>query len=374
MDCDPYKIGCANGILHLRTIVYDKNGKAVSYKAELRPGTPEDYVSFQAGVSNGAFDPIDYEPYDPTHPDVAELMRFFGLIFPDPELREFVLTLAAGCLEGDNREQSFYIMSGSGSNGKSKFINLMEYTLGDYTSSLSPTIITRNIQNKQAALTHLKKTINRRFISVSEPDEGEKINSSIIKQLSGGDNMMVRGLYKEQEQIKVSGKVFLVMNRIPPIESMDGATWRPIKVIPFVAKFLDAGHPQIDPEQYCYEKDPSLDHKLIKWRKAFFSLLVHYYETKYCPNGIRKFPDRVNHYQTYTESYNKESYNKFVSEHIRPVKQFTFKEIYKHYKDWVKSNIMSEGNIISENEMKERLFEDYGKPQDGKTFTNIVLI
>jgi P4 family phage/plasmid primase-like protien len=374
MDCDPYKIGCANGILHLRTIVYDKTGNEVGYRAELRPRTPEDHVSFQAGVSNRAFEPIEYEPYDPIHPDAAELIRFFEMIFPNRELRECVLTLAAGCLEGNNIEQLFYIMTGSGSNGKSKFINLMEYTLGDYTSSLSPTILTRKrpIENEQAVLTHLKNTINRRFISISEPDQGEQLNTAIIKQLSGGDNVMVRGLYKEQEQIKVSGKMFLATNRMPHIESMEGGTWRRIKVIPFLSKFLDPGHPSIDPANNCYEKDPDLDHKLIKWRKAFFSLLVYYYETKYCVNhGIRKFPSMVDEYMN-EYIRNNDTFEKFMQERIRMVtsrdtrasgSHATLKDIFAVFNAWAEAIPTKK---ISERELKERLCELLGKPADAK--------
>ena len=375
MNADPYKIGCANGILHLRTIVYDDNGKEIGYKAELRPGTPEDYVSFQAGVcniNNVSLEAIPYEPYDPEDPQIQEIMEFFAMIFPDEQLREFVLTLAAGCLEGNNIEQSFYIMTGSGSNGKSKFVNLLKYTLGDYASSLSTTTITRKRPDAGAANPDLVTIKNRRFIDMAEPDEREQLNTSIIKQLSGGDNVMVRGLYKEQEQIKVSGKMFLATNRMPRIESMDGGTWRRIKVIPFLAKFLDPGHPQIDPANNYYIKDYMLEEKLQRWRVSFFSLLVHYYETKYCINGgIRTFPSMVD---AYTNEYkgNNDIYDKFKQERIRGVtakdkramaSSATLKDIFAVFKSWADA---TSSKKIPESELKERLCEDFGKPADPK--------
>jgi phage/plasmid-associated DNA primase len=66
---------------------------------------------------------------------------------------------------------------------------------------------------------------------------------------------------------------------------MDNGTWRRIRVIPHIATFKDPGLP-CDPTQYEYPKDLHLDNKLKKWRVAFLSLLVHYYETEYLAHGL----------------------------------------------------------------------------------------
>lgn len=382
MNADAYKIGCANGILHLRAEeVKDANGKIVGYKSELRPGTPEDYVSFQVGVcniNNVSLEAFDYVPYNPNEPYIKDILDFFAQIFPNPELREYVLTLAAGSLEGSNMEQSFYIMTGSGSNGKSKFVNFMKYCLGDYASSLSTTTITRKRPDAGAANPDLITIKNRRFIDMAEPDEREQLNTAIIKQLSGGDTLMARGLFKDQEQIKVSGKMFLATNRMPKVESMDGGTWRRIKVIAFLAKFLDPGHPQIDPANNYYEKDYGLEEKLQEWRQAFLSLLVHYYETRYAPAGIRRIPDMVNQYTNEYKSSH-DSFEKFLHDRIRVAttkdprptgSTASMKVIYSVFKSWADENSAKK---LSENELKIRLEELFNKPADGKTFMHMRL-
>ena len=370
MNADSYKIGCANGILHLRLVRFDKDGKEAGYKTELRDGTPEDYVSFQAGVcniNNVALEALEYEPYDPADPQIAEIMEFFSLIFPNEDLRDFVLTLAAGCLEGNNMEQFFYIMTGSGGNGKSMFVKLMKYALGDYASSLSTTTITRKRPDAGAANPDLITIKNRRFIDMAEPDEREQLNTAIIKQLSGGDTLMARGLFKDQEQIKVSGKIFLATNRMPQIASMDGGTWRRIKVIPFTSRFVAAGDPLIDPERHIYEKDLMLEEKLIRWRKSFFSLLVHYYETRYCPHGIKKVPAMVDEYTNeYKSSY--DTFDKFLADRIRVASAKDRKPegstasviaIIAAFKIWRKE---TESKNLTDSEIKIRLEEKFGKP------------
>jgi phage/plasmid-associated DNA primase len=254
----------------------------------------------------------------------------------------------------------------------------MKFTLGDYSSSLSTTTITRKRPDAGAANPDLITIKNRRFIDMAEPDEREQLNTAIIKQLSGGDTLLARGLFKDQEQIRVSGKIFLATNRMPKIESMDGGTWRRLKVIPFMAKFLDPGHPQIDPANNYHEKDYGLDDKLRRWRKAFFSLLVHYYETKYCPSGIRNIPSMVNEYTNeYKTSY--DCFQKFLVERIKVAsakdqspmgESATIKQIYACFKSWASTN---DEKPISEKEMKARLDELYGRPKDGKTYMNMIL-
>lgn len=370
MNADSYKIGCANGILHLRMLQLDEHGKEAGYKTELRDGTPEDYVSFQAGVcniNNVALEALEYEPFDPEDPQIAEIMEFFLLIFPNEELRDFVLTLAAGCLEGNNMEQFFYIMTGSGGNGKSMFVKLMKYALGDYASSLSTTTITRKRPDAGAANPDLITIKNRRFIDMAEPDEREQLNTAIIKQLSGGDTLMARGLFKDQEQIKVSGKIFLATNRMPQIASMDGGTWRRIKVIPFTSRFVAAGDPLIDPERHIYEKDLMLEEKLIRWRKSFFSLLVYYYETRYCPHGIKKVPAMVDEYTNeYKSSY--DTFDKFLADRVRVASAkdrkpegstATVVAILAAFKLWRKE---TESKNLTDSEIKIRLEEKFGKP------------
>ena len=47
---------------------------------------------------------------------------FIDKIIPLPEVREYGLTFLAKCLSGENRDEGFYIWTGTGGNGKSKLI------------------------------------------------------------------------------------------------------------------------------------------------------------------------------------------------------------------------------------------------------------
>lgn len=286
MNANPYILGVSNGILELRH--YDNEQMTGKPRVFFRAGRPDDCISFQMGHCDPDMDPIPYVPYDPAQPEQKDLAEFFRKIYPDEELREYVLTLLASCLEGANKEQKFYVMQGPGSNGKSMIEILMESTFGDYGTSMSTTVMTRKRPDSGAANPDIITVKCKRYIHTGEPDDNEKINTSIMKQYSGGDRVPARGLFSEQEKFVITGKIFMSCNDLPPVSKMDGGTWRRIRVIPHVSIFKDAGDPLINPSQNIYEKDLDMENKLKHWRTAFLSLLVHYYDTKYLAHGLKE--------------------------------------------------------------------------------------
>jgi P4 family phage/plasmid primase-like protien len=382
MNINPFTVGCANGILHLRDPVYDETGvNVVSYRVVLKPGRPNDYVSHRLGHLPPDMEALEYEEYREDDPAQQEIMDFFGKLFPDDDVREYILTLAASCLEGQNREQCYYIMTGVGGNGKTKFVQLMQNTLGEYVSSLSTTALTRKRPDSGAANPDIIGIKNKRFIIMQEPDEREQLNTARMKQFSGEDIVEARGLFKDQERFKISGKFFMSCNRLPPIHSMDDGTWRRIRVIPFKSRFVSASDPALDPANNIYPRDNFLDEKLTRWRKPFLSLLVHYYRTKYMVDGIKSVPKEVKKFSDeYKQSH--DSFSKFRMSMLRDASSAPphlraslmeyssqFKDIKRAYRIW--SGDASSGAKLSENELKIRCQEAFGTPADGKTFKGL---
>jgi P4 family phage/plasmid primase-like protien len=331
LNCNPYIVGVANGVLELDW--QDPVDKR--YKVRFRDGLPEDMISFQMGRSEPDLDAIPYIPWSAVDvEDRRGLEGFFERIYPDSVLRNYVLTLLSSCLEGQNREQRFYIMQGRGSNGKSMIQTLMRYTFGDYQTSLQTTALTRKRPESGAANPDMIVTKCKRYIYMGEPDQNEKINTARMKQLSGEDIVEARGLFSDQEKFKMMGKMFLACNDLPPVSSMDDGTWRRIVTIPHLATFVNPGKPT-NPEANIYVKDLHLEQKLRKWRTAFLSLLVHYYESSYLVGGLQE-PDCVtaasNKYKQDNDSFAAFLSDNFVLEPgAGPVSINTVKEIYKEW-------------------------------------------
>ena len=364
LNCNPYLVGVANGVLDLQHM--DDSGRP---SVIFREGRPDDYVSFLMGRSEPDFDAVEYIPYDPNSQDQKDIMAFFERIYPDPILRRYVLTLLASCLEGQNREQRFYVNQGRGSNGKSMIQTLMRYTFGDYQTSLQTTALTRKRPESGAANPDMIVTKCKRYIYMGEPDQNEKLNTSRMKQLSGEDIVEARGLFADQEKFKMMGKIFLSCNDLPPVSSMDNGTWRRLRVIPHVATFVDPDKPA-NPAENIFPKDLHLEHKLRKWRVAFLSLLVHYYKTEYLPHGLREPESVMSASNKYKEE--NDTFYTFVQENFvlepgaGPVR---IGEVVDVYKEWKKSQF---GRAeLKKKEISDRLREVCDRKSTDREFWGI---
>jgi P4 family phage/plasmid primase-like protien len=331
-------------------------------------------VSFLAGHNYPDSEPINYAPYNASDPIQAEIADFFAKIFPNPELRKYTLRLLASCLEGANREQCYYTFTGVGGNGKSKLVELMRLTLGDYQTSMASTVMTRKRPESGAANPEIMVTKCRRFIYMQEPDDKEPINTSVMKQFSGEDIVEARQLFGEQEKFRIMGKICMMCNNLPPVSSMDQGTWRRIRVVPFESKFLPDDHPELLLKKpNVFPRDPKLDEKFRTWREPFLSLLVHIYETEYIPFGLNPIPDIVMRASSkYKESF--DLYARFKAERIREPttaeEQLEFRENPLESKrvrlvvnQWKKENHIS--NFTAETVLS-RMADEYGEPDDRK--------
>jgi len=309
--------GCSNGVLELRH--YESDDMSESPKVLFRPGRPDDSISFQAGAYND-LDPIPYIPYNPAHPNEYHnlILDFYKKVYPEEDLREYVLTLDSACLEGANREQRIYFETGNGSNGKSMRQILKQNTLGEYAESISVTTFTRKRPDAGNANANIIVLKGKRYLYSGEPEDGEKLNSSLIKQWST-DTISARALHGEQDTLKIMGRIFIACNDLPPISSMDGGTWRRIRVIPHKSKFWKSGDPPVPadvPKEYIHPKDETLEErfKTPEVRIAYLGILVYYFENFYLKYGLIE-PDCV---KSASEKYKHENdvFGAFVEENL----------------------------------------------------------
>ena len=116
-----------------------------------------------------------------------------------------------------------------------------------------------------------------------------------------------------------------------------------------------------------------MDSKLMKWREAFLSLLVHIYTTQYLVNGLEPIPESVTAASnSYKES--NDSFARFYAERIKKDinSKATFKEINAAYKNWSE---MSSGSAsrISSQDLENRLNEEFGEPRNKKHYMGILV-
>ena len=375
LNINPYLFACHNGILDLRVPGADGRDHVV-----FRDGRPEDYVSFLGGQNLPEMDAISYKPYDPADPAQAEIADFFAKLFPDKDVRSYTLRLLASCLEGTNKEQCFYVATGVGGNGKSKLVELMRMTFGDYQTSLQATVLTRKRPESGAANPDIMAVKCRRFIYLQEPDDKEPINTSRMKQFSGEDMVEARALYGDQEKFMIMGKMIMMCNKLPPVTTMDRGTWRRIRVIEFVSKFVMPDHPEyVLKRPNVFLIDPTLDKKLRSWREPFLALLVHIYQTEYLVNGLSPVPAAVMRaVDKYKENF--DLYARFRGERVRlPMTEeertecrmnpIATKAIKSILASWNKDAKVT----LDLPTVVNRLSEEFGEPMNGKLWPAIMV-
>jgi P4 family phage/plasmid primase-like protien len=373
LNSNIFLFGCRNGVLELRAKTSENPKEHVIF----RDGRPEDFVSFLAGQNHPDAESIEYTPFNELNSEqlehLAGLKDFFEKIIPRPELRAYVLRLLASTLEGTNREQCYYTFIGGGGNGKSKLMDLCRLTFGDYWSSLQTTAITRKRPDAGNANPEIMAIKNKRFIAMQEPDANEPINTSRMKQFSGEDIIEARPLFGDQEKFKVTGKLFMMCNKLPPVHSMDAGTWRRIRVVPFESKFCPPDDPDLlGGKKNHFPRDSELDNKIRLWREVFLSWMVHIYNTEYIPTGLEPVPDIVKKESSdYKESF--DSFAKFKADRIRKVvgEKTTIKQIITAYNAWLADG-NKRGSRLNPKELQTRLNDEFGDPDDGKTYKHIV--
>jgi P4 family phage/plasmid primase-like protien len=378
LNSSPYLIGFTNGVLNLREERITADG-LIEYYCNFREGRADDYITYQAGRwIPKQCDPMPYIAYDALDPIHVEIDDFMEKVFPRSDLRAYMWRKLASCLEGTNREQRYDTWIGVGGNGKSKLVDLMAITLGDYATSLQSTVLTRKRPESGAANPDIMAVRNRRFIYMAEPDDGEPLNTSRMKQFTGEDVVEARGLFEDQSKFQITGKMFMLCNKFPAIHAMDRGTWRRVMAVPFESKFVDPEGEEgkdIDPMNNIYPRDNHLDGKLKRWRSAFMSRLVYVYETEYLKHGIEPIPSIV---KQESENYRAlfDSFGKFKQSRIRvsksPGDEALIKEVWRAYRNWyeqVGSGVG--GKKLSQTELQKRMDDEFGVPYDKKTYRRI---
>jgi P4 family phage/plasmid primase-like protien len=205
-----------------------------------------------------------------------EVYKFLEQILPNRGVRDYVLKKMSECLNGDIPNTHFLMFIGdSGANGKSQLLNLMKLTMGDFGEKVEVTLLTRKRNNANEANTEKIKLMYKRFAFLSEPEDGEKINIGLLKELTGSEEIVARGLYQEAVSFVMEAKLFLACNELPEIKGEDTALWRRIRVIDFPSRFVD------DPkEENEYKIDRTLPSRMredMTWRQTFMKILLEYY-------------------------------------------------------------------------------------------------
>lgn len=250
---------------------------------------------------------------------------FLERIQPQAEMRRFLRRWFGYSMTGLTAEQKFAFFYGSGANGKSVLVDLMAKMMGDYAASAKIESITgRNRRGGGDATPDLMPLIGARFVRTSEPDEGQRLQEGLIKELTGGEPIMVRALNENFVLVYPIFKLTISGNHRPEIHGGDDGIWRRVMLVPFEV--------QIPPE----ERDPELGEKLWAERDGVMNWLIAGLR-EYLAHGLM-VPEQV---QAATEEYRKDSdpVASFLTQHCgvsgKPEHSIRTKDLAEAFAFWL---------------------------------------
>lgn len=149
-----------------------------------------------------------------------------------PELVKFFQKVIGYSIIAGNDEQKIFDPFGDGNNGKSVALNTISYVLGSYANILNASSITTK-GNKNNTLSEFAQVGKARFLVVQESNEGDRLDESLIKLLTGGDELKVRALYGSWHNMRPQFTIFMATNHLPYVRGDDAGIWRRLVIIPF---------------------------------------------------------------------------------------------------------------------------------------------
>lgn len=201
-------------------------------------------VSVRNGVINlddGAFEPH----HNPKHlltrelpmvydkdADAPRFHTFLSQVVPDETMRGYLQRAVGQTLLGQAGERALFLLHGPSGTGKSQFIRLMELAFGDFAATATPQAF--NASNKSNSISNdLNDLRSARFVSLSELDENDSLNESLVKRMTGGDTAVSRALYQENRSWRVEFTLWMATNHLPRLNSDDNAIWTRVKPVAF---------------------------------------------------------------------------------------------------------------------------------------------
>ncbi len=157
----------------------------------------------------------------------------------DQELIDYVQQTVGLCAIGDVYQEAITISYGVGSNGKSTFWNSIAGAMGSYSGMISADALTVGCRrNVKPELAEVK---GKRVLIAAELEEGMRLSTSIVKQLSSTDEIEGEKKYKDPFKFKPTHTLVLYTNHLPKVGAMDTGIWRRLIVIPFNATIMGSG-------------------------------------------------------------------------------------------------------------------------------------
>lgn len=212
LDARPYELNTPAGVVDLRT-------------GTLTPPSPE---ALHTRITTVA-------------PDFEAEAPLWGTFLADtfagdPEMTVYIQRLLGLTLIGEHLEQILPFQWGSGANGKSTLMDVIQGIVGTgetgYSIPAPSELLLATTQHGHP--TELARLSGARMVVSSELEDGERFAESRVKMLTGGDVIAARFMGKDFFSFTPTHTIWLHANEKPAVRAGGPALWRRLRLLPFV--------------------------------------------------------------------------------------------------------------------------------------------
>jgi putative DNA primase/helicase len=209
LDAWPLRLNCRNGIVDLET------GKLWRHeRSELHTRMA----------------PVLYDPQ--AQSDLWDYFLFTAT-GGDQEYQGFLQRAAGYSLTGLTTEEKLFLIHGPKQAGKSTFMDALKAALGTYARTADFETFMAKQQGHSGPRDDIAELVGARLVASIEVEQGRRFAEALVKEMTGGDTVRARALYRAGFEFKPQFKLWLVANHAPRCDADDAALFRRILRLPF---------------------------------------------------------------------------------------------------------------------------------------------
>jgi P4 family phage/plasmid primase-like protien len=353
LNANPYLLCFKNGVMDFKQKCF-------------RDGQPDDNISKCTNLEYTKLDAASIHKKE-----AGEITEFMGQLFPIENVRRYMWEHLASVLIGVNRDQTFNVYIGGGSNGKSKLVELMAMCLGDYKVSLPIALITQKRIGIGSTSSEIAQLVGVRYAVMQEPTKSDNtLNDGVLKEITGGDPITARALYKDSITFVPQCKLAVCTNVMFNLETNDDGTKRRIKKIDFVSKFCERPVQGDKDAPYQFMINKYLDENLKRWSGVFMSMLVdRALETGGVVNTCKEVEDSSN---AYFES--EDHISEFISEKVQAFEGGLIRsgDLNETFKKWYRTH--HDREVPKPKDLYAVMDKRFGKRGTLKAWKNVCIV
>lgn len=208
LDGDPWSVNCLNGTLDLQAGI-------------LKPHDPKELLTKLV--------PVAYDPKARCELWEKHLLTVFN---GDQDLVDYFQKIVGYTLTGLTSEHQFFVLYGRGRNGKTVTLETLRALFGEYARNTPASTFLTSMQRSEIR-NDVARLNGARFVTTSETAAGARIDTAMIKSITGGEVVTARFLHSEHFDFVPRFKLFMATNEAPEVPAHDMAIWERIRLIPF---------------------------------------------------------------------------------------------------------------------------------------------